>query len=65
MTERTDALEAHRFRAEFWVCGAFEVREGKILLWRDYFDWPTVTVATAKGAVRAAVGAVTARFGKR
>lgn len=65
LTERTDALEVKRFRAEFWVCGTFEVRDGKIELWRDYFDWPTVTLAMAKGAARAALGAVTGRFGNR
>jgi limonene-1,2-epoxide hydrolase len=64
LTERTDVLEAKRFRAAFWVCGTFEVRDGKVVLWRDYFDWPTVLAATAKGAVRAAAGALRARQNK-
>jgi limonene-1,2-epoxide hydrolase len=38
MTERTDSIIIGRFRAEFWVCGVFEVHDGKITLWRDYFD---------------------------
>ncbi|MFI0348943.1 limonene-1,2-epoxide hydrolase family protein [Actinomadura sp. 9N407] len=58
LTERTDALIINSFRAEFWVCGTFEVRDGKIVLWRDYFDWPTFIAAGAKGLVRTALGAL-------
>lgn len=61
LTERTDILEAGRFRAAFWVCGTFEVRDAKVVLWRDYFDWPTVLAASAKGAAQAVMGAVRAR----
>lgn len=25
-------------RVQFWVCGVFEVDDGRITLWRDYFD---------------------------
>ena len=35
-TQRTDVLERGRFRAEFCVRGTFEVRDGRIILWRDY-----------------------------
>lgn len=38
LTERTDVLTFGRFAAHFWVCGVFEVRDGRITLWRDYFD---------------------------
>lgn len=38
LTERTDVLGFGRFEAHFWVCGVFEVRDGRITLWRDYFD---------------------------
>lgn len=58
LTERTDVIEVGRLRAEFWVCGTFEVRGGKIVLWRDYFDYVDVTVAFARGAVRALAAAV-------
>jgi limonene-1,2-epoxide hydrolase len=34
------------------------VRDGRIVLWRDYFDWANILAATAKGAGRALVGAV-------
>ncbi|GAA0214276.1 limonene-1,2-epoxide hydrolase family protein [Actinomadura nitritigenes] len=49
LTERTDVLEAGAWRAEFWVCGTFEVHDGLITLWRDYFDWTTFLAASAKG----------------
>jgi limonene-1,2-epoxide hydrolase len=56
LTERTDVLELGRVRAEFWVCGTFEVRDGRVLLWRDYFDYANVVWAFVKGAARALVG---------
>ncbi|THV18756.1 limonene-1,2-epoxide hydrolase [Nocardioides caeni] len=64
LTERVDILRRGSFAMEFWVCGTFEVRDGKIVLWRDYFDWPTFLAAGVKGAGRAAVGAVTRRLGR-
>jgi limonene-1,2-epoxide hydrolase len=64
LTERTDALEAGAWRAEFWVCGTFEVRDGRIVLWRDYFDWATVLAASARGGVRALVSNMSARMKK-
>jgi limonene-1,2-epoxide hydrolase len=56
LTERTDVLVLGRVAAEFWVCGTFEVRNGRIVLWRDYFDWTNLVWAFAKGALRAALG---------
>jgi limonene-1,2-epoxide hydrolase len=56
LTERTDIVEIGRVRSEFWVCGTFEVRDGQIVLWRDYFDWVNFLLAAAKGAGRALVG---------
>jgi limonene-1,2-epoxide hydrolase len=58
LTERTDVIEVGRVRADFWVCGTFEVRAGRIVLWRDYFDYVDVTVAFARGAVRALAAAL-------
>lgn len=53
LTERTDVLIRGRFRASFWVCGTFEVRDGKVASWRDRFDYVDVTVACLKGLARA------------
>jgi limonene-1,2-epoxide hydrolase len=53
LTERTDVLERGRMRASFWVCGTLEVRDGRIVLWRDYFDWLNVTGAMLRGAISA------------
>ncbi|AIG80828.1 MULTISPECIES: limonene-1,2-epoxide hydrolase family protein [Amycolatopsis] len=55
LTERTDVLRRGAWEAEFWVCGTFEVRDGRIVLWRDYFDWTTFLAASAKGVGKAAV----------
>ncbi len=54
LNERTDALSVGRVRMQFWVCGVFEVRDGRITLWRDYFD----LFAIVKGVVRGLLGAV-------
>jgi limonene-1,2-epoxide hydrolase len=56
LTERTDVLVLGRVRAEFWVCGTFEVHSGRIVLWRDHFDYLGVVAAFVKGAVRAVLG---------
>ena len=53
LTERTDVLELGRFKPAFWVCGRFDVRDGRIVAWKDYFDYADVTVAVVKAAVRA------------
>lgn len=55
LTERTDVMRIGRLQADFWVCGTFEVRDSKVVLWRDYFDYAAVAAAFAKGAVRALI----------
>jgi limonene-1,2-epoxide hydrolase len=52
LTERTDAMVFEPFVLQIWVCGVFEVRDGKITLWRDYFD----VLDMAKAAVRGVAG---------
>lgn len=61
LTERTDVIEIGRLRADFWVCGTFEVRDGKIALWRDYFDFVDVTWAFLRAGLRALVGLASAK----
>ena len=58
LTERTDALVFGRVRLQFWVCGVFEVKDGRITLWRDYFDMFDFTKALARGVVGAVVPAL-------
>ncbi|CRZ14918.1 limonene-1,2-epoxide hydrolase family protein [Mycolicibacterium neworleansense] len=55
LTERTDALVFGPLRLQFWVCGVFEVHEGRITLWRDYFDMFDMLKATVRGLVGAVV----------
>jgi limonene-1,2-epoxide hydrolase len=38
MTERVDAFKLPKKSFELPVMGTFEVRDGKISAWRDYFD---------------------------
>jgi len=55
LTERTDVLVIGPVRAAFWVCGTFEVVDGRITLWRDRFDFFDVLRAFVVGAGRAAL----------
>jgi len=64
LTERTDVLRRGSWEAEFWVCGTFEVRDGRIVLWRDYFDWTTFLAASAKGAGRVALAGARTLLGR-
>jgi len=38
LTERVDVFELPNGKVELPVMGAFEVKDGKIAAWRDYFD---------------------------
>ncbi|WP_426571498.1 limonene-1,2-epoxide hydrolase family protein [Aquihabitans sp. McL0605] len=49
LTERTDVILFGRLRAQFWVCGRFDVHDGKITLWRDAFDFVDILRGTVRG----------------
>lgn len=51
LNERTDAIVLGPLRLQFWVCGVFEIHEGRITLWRDYFDFYDMVKATLRGIV--------------
>src|SRR6202022_4770935 len=48
LTERTDVIIFGPFQPQFWVGGVVEVRDGRITLWRGYFDFSH----TPQGRVR-------------
>jgi limonene-1,2-epoxide hydrolase len=58
LNERTDAMIIGPVRLQFWVCGVFEVHDGRITLWRDYFDLFDCTKALVRGIVGAVVPAL-------
>jgi limonene-1,2-epoxide hydrolase len=58
LTERTDALVFGPLRIQFWVCGVFEVHDGRITLWRDYFDTFDFVKGTARGLAGIALPAL-------
>ena len=62
LTERTDALIFGPVRLQFWVCGVFEVHDGRITLWRDYFDVWDMIKALVRGLVGAVVPALRPRL---
>lgn len=48
MNERTDRFRIGERWLEIPVVGIWEVRDGRIALWRDYFDMATLTGQTAR-----------------
>ncbi len=58
LNERTDAMIFGPLRLQFWVCGVFEVHDGRITLWRDYFDSSTSWQGAAPRIVGVAVPAL-------
>ncbi|HWB67183.1 MAG TPA: limonene-1,2-epoxide hydrolase family protein [Mycobacteriales bacterium] len=49
LTERADTISWRALRVQVWACGMFEVRDGRIALWREYFDWANVIAAGVRG----------------
>jgi limonene-1,2-epoxide hydrolase len=47
IAERIDRTVAGGKQVELPCCGVFELRDGKIAVWRDYFDMATYTRALA------------------
>jgi limonene-1,2-epoxide hydrolase len=62
LTERTDALIFGPLRLQFWVCGVFEVHNGEITLWRDYFDFFDMFKATLRGLAGLVLPSLKASF---
>jgi limonene-1,2-epoxide hydrolase len=58
LTERTDALSIGPLRLQFWVTGRFDVADGRITLWRDYFDYLDTFRAFLRGLVGVVLPAV-------
>jgi limonene-1,2-epoxide hydrolase len=58
LTDRTDELNFGRFAARFWVYGRFVVRDGRIAVWRDSFDWLDVMVGILRGLAGMAMPAL-------
>ncbi|AKF03080.1 limonene-1,2-epoxide hydrolase family protein [Sandaracinus amylolyticus] len=52
LTERTDLIRGPALDLAFWCCGTFEVRDGKIVLWRDRFDTAEVTLQLLTSPLR-------------
>jgi limonene-1,2-epoxide hydrolase len=62
LTERTDVLKLGRLHVQFWVCGRFDVRDGQIVVWRDYFDQAAIAAATLRGLLGTLVPAARAKL---
>ena len=52
LTERVDVLSGPLVYLDIWVCGTFEVKDGRITLWRDYFDLAECTGKLLVGPLR-------------
>jgi limonene-1,2-epoxide hydrolase len=58
LTERADAIGIGRVEQRFWVYGRFELRDGRIAVWRDSFDWLDYSVSLLRGLAGAIVPAL-------
>jgi limonene-1,2-epoxide hydrolase len=56
LTERVDILSGPFVHLEIWVCGTFEVRDGRITLWRDYFDLASAATQLVTSPLRTLLG---------
>jgi limonene-1,2-epoxide hydrolase len=61
LTERVDTLKGPLVHLELWVCGTFEVKDGRITLWRDYFDLASATTQLLTSPFRSLLGRATGR----
>ncbi|UKN42506.1 limonene-1,2-epoxide hydrolase [Mycobacterium lepromatosis] len=62
LCERADTVIVGPLRIQFWVCGAFEVRSGRITLWRHSFDFFDLFKATVRGLVALGIPSLKAAF---
>ena len=56
LTERVDILTGPLLFLDLPVCGTFEVRDGRITLWRDYFDLAGAGAKLLVSPIRALLG---------
>ncbi len=61
LTERTDVLQWGRLRVQFWICGRFDVHDGQIVEWREYYDPLAILAATLRGLFGMVVTAARAK----
>jgi limonene-1,2-epoxide hydrolase len=61
LTERTDVLQWGRLRIQFWICGRFDVHDGQIVEWREYYDPLVILTATLRGLLGTVVPAARAK----
>jgi len=50
IAERLDRTRVGDVKIDLPCCGVFKMENGKIAVWRDYFDMATFTAALAKSA---------------
>lgn len=62
LTERVDALDLGPVHWQFWVYGRFEVRDGRIAVWRDSFDFADLLVGLVRGLAGAVLPGAARRF---
>lgn len=61
LTERVDVLDGPLVHLELFVCGTLEVKDGRITLWRDYFDLASATGQLLTSPLRYLLGRAAGR----
>jgi limonene-1,2-epoxide hydrolase len=55
LTDRVDILTGPLIYLDIHVCGTFEMRDGRIAVWRDYFDLAATTAKLLVSPIRSLV----------
>jgi limonene-1,2-epoxide hydrolase len=61
LTERTDVVQFGPVRLQFWVTGRFDLRDARVTLWRDAFDFLDTTRVLVRGLLGAVIPALRPR----
>lgn len=55
LTERTDIHRIGPVVIQFWICGRYDIRNGKLTLLREYFDFVDIVRGALRGVVALAL----------
>jgi limonene-1,2-epoxide hydrolase len=61
LTDRVDVLTGPLLYLDLNVSGTFELRDGRIAVWRDYFDLATATAKLFASPIRSLIHRATSR----
>ncbi len=64
LTERIDTISGPGLNLPVKVSGTFELKDGQIIAWRDYFDWATTIIPALPALPLGLARMIRSRFGR-